>query len=1282
MESASIDPLYLVAFKVASLLHDPPWKPWGIKKSGYSIAHCGESYDICIAREVARGAELITKSNSIKTLSAIIPGLDKAISRDNKLWSTVLEALKGVVTEANNWVGTREKDYGRSGYNKDKALSHERQALLLIRLLGAALKYAGLEYCAKVMENAGNILDKDEKGRILIHRADALASTLDRSYTILLYSLEGKNEEEKKHGDKQVYINPFNPEHYMTVNREIRINQIANYILYLIILTVYFMAKAARSNGDSECKPLLLYSFIYSVLEPLWYLVTGPGYVPVADTRVPTHTVFDHVAATTMVSNWLLGNSLGGCFVIVDLKSVQSWIGESRRLRDAWASSWLASWLAWETVRPFIEKYGPDVLIQPPTRLHPFYASWLLSSLGCTKASSEEEVCNILAKLLGLPYGWPLDPTVPTMARLALPEEACRNQNLEKAVSEAYWNAWHKVMKKLRSYIEAAISLARTVSHDNSNSGDIIALLARLDEDAREELLKSIENLEPPLPIQLRVRSVNEASKRALRIARELTRHMLGKTKITEQRLHEMLLYQVLIDDRLWEDKERPTRGFRATGRRSGYNYLKYTRTLYEAGRRLGERLFYNCHVCGSGAAILDGEELHSILRSTATQKLGSEVVEKVKRLAANMHNERLCPYCLTKRMLRDMLYYDDLAIELVGLKMPDYVYDRLGRVTVDFYTSRLRRNAAYLSSKVEEIVTNYYQALLWLYSIGFSAINQFIKPLLDKTDETYWERIKRIYSELRRRSEQKGIEIIDINTFKNILALTESLTMNAIHDLALPARIQEEAEKLGSISDSTKVAKELEELADKLEELAREVLGRRTYALVINDGDRMGSGILSGRLGIEPENYVEKIVKRTTLPTDISNEVKEFYRNLVNAYEEQFPLSKRYTDRTVIITPSYHQAVSRALAAQSILDREVIEKLGGLILYSGGDDATAVLPPMEPDRDEERIVIRTDKVYREIKPLYPALVAAAAMRRLYWGLTPIRIRDKLRDKLVDTLGERGESDAVSSSTTIAKGFNTVAISDRRTVAVVPALVVYGRSTVVYYADSKDPFWLVFREAHEILESKDNIAFIRNNECSTKDSFIVAGAAGAALLPLSGNNFSEAAGAVEKMIELLKSEAWSILEPTPALQKNEATTYRRPLGLSSSAFNDARIYALEALEASLASKKEAVKRLAEHVISRNIIARNINEAESIKSRIKRIMDDAINAIRESTALSIYTARKESDVLAEFLSDGFCFEIDLKHTCIQNSNAGTKGKVIASNTLFQVFNAARITRSAR
>ncbi|MFN7106489.1 MAG: type III-B CRISPR-associated protein Cas10/Cmr2, partial [Pyrobaculum sp.] len=186
-----------------------------------------------------------------------------------------------------------------------------------------------------------------------VRKADMLASSIDR-YILYIFGYRCDFLPETSIRLKNI-VNPF----FVSSLPPIVENKVGN-----------FRQKLYSLENVEDLR--LRYLLLYGLYEWLWIdagLPVGP-----ADTRVPTHTVFDHNYATATALNWI---PEGGLLVGIDVAGVQDFIKASRKLRDMWASSYLVSALVWYTILPLVEKIGPDVVITPSLRYNPIFHHWL-----------------------------------------------------------------------------------------------------------------------------------------------------------------------------------------------------------------------------------------------------------------------------------------------------------------------------------------------------------------------------------------------------------------------------------------------------------------------------------------------------------------------------------------------------------------------------------------------------------------------------------------------------------------------------------------------------------------------------------------------------------------------------------------------------------------------------------------------------------------------------------------------------------------------------------------
>jgi len=1209
----------LEALKLAVLFHDPPWKPWTVLRKLPNLHE--------------------------KLYNIFKKDVDDALSRAG---CSKYESL----------LGNQDSESSR------KPKAHELQGILFLAVLADRLRDTPAEETA--LEALKLLCKRDSR----VNAADRFSSALDR---LVIYAAEKALGKELK-STRLVYKNPFEPELAIENSPSLSIDNIKKFIELYVDTVAGLVRKACSSNRSASCSQLLLHT-AFLLMEPLWYLVF-PKQAPPADTRVPGHTVFDHASAAMAMANWFTAakpsrvdedTTPEGYIVVVDLASVQSWIAEARRLRDMWAASWLASFLAWKTVEPFVERYGPDVLLQPPARLHPFYTAWLLSKLGFKSWSSLEDEArkNSAASVLRVvlrPWfqGWPIDPTVPSRVTMVLPREAGSRQELEEAIASSYAAAWREVARELASYVEKLVKALRQGDAGNLLEKEELRglrVLLRLAES--KDIQKLLESLEPPLPLRVIVIDTEEAYQEYARWLDENQVWSKAKDRLVEggnaiRVLGELESSKGLLFYAFLQLEYLPSREKRAivrASRRSGKGYLEYAHSMYSAylgtgGRSIQPRL---CTVCGRAIALIDPPEPGTDAYRDLMKNLEESRDSIAARLLAEARGERLCPYCLAKRTLRTMLQLRaETARRLVGLELEKEHKRKLVASSVDAYTSRLHVNRTKLAKALEDLMKKLdardIHKLYTLVTSGYLSYHGTERWLKDA------ER-SRLIDIITGRLQEAG-DTGDDNAKKIAERLVGALE-SSIPSLLVDAGLRDTIAKAYAASDvSTQLVKALEEAAG---------YGSAYYAVVAADGDSMGRGVLQGRLGVDPRGYMEKLLE--VADPDARSAIAEAFAALVDALDEA--LKEPEKDRrdcepvcperrlTLIVTPSYHYTVSRALASSATIDRSIVEKLGGFLVYAGGDDLVAVLPPGTEDTREEGVP-------------YPALAAAIATRRSYWGL-----RAHPNGFHVYVPGTGSQED---SATPLG--------------VIVPAIRGAGRSTVVYYAHAKTPMWLVFRSAHDLLDAKDGVAYLQHEGgngtsiAGCKDVLVVASeASGVALMPftlgLEPNGYDTGlAGALVEAV-LFAVEECRAKSYEPVLS---ASIIRDLVGdtslLARLSTRDARA-ALSLVEHHLirnCCERKLCKKLGEedeYATLHRITAAARNELDSISARTlgstASPSKEATTRLAEALVSTATAVKKDSEVTAILERSGLATELG---QCL-------KGAPLAA----MVFYAAGITRTA-
>ncbi|GIX21707.1 MAG: type III-B CRISPR-associated protein Cas10/Cmr2 [Gammaproteobacteria bacterium] len=114
-----------------------------------------------------------------------------------------------------------------------------------------------------------------------------------------------------------------------------------------------FGPELAISGADTED---------FHKLGPLWQLLP-------ADTRVPDHSIWDHLDLTSAFAGAFAADPDGqAALLALSIGPVQSFIASARKLDDLWAGSHLLARLSWEAMRVVCERLGPDAILFPSLR--------------------------------------------------------------------------------------------------------------------------------------------------------------------------------------------------------------------------------------------------------------------------------------------------------------------------------------------------------------------------------------------------------------------------------------------------------------------------------------------------------------------------------------------------------------------------------------------------------------------------------------------------------------------------------------------------------------------------------------------------------------------------------------------------------------------------------------------------------------------------------------------------------------------------------------------------
>ncbi len=696
-------------------------------------------------------------------------------------------------------------------------------------------------------------------------------------------------------------------------------------------------------NLKKLLKPLLgknlihVYHVLWFAYEPLWYMCCRQQATSPADTRVPTHSVFDHVYATAMVSNVITANDreepFDGYALVIDFAGVQKYISRSRKLRDLWASSWIASLLAWLAIEPFVKCLGPDVVVSPSLRGNWFYISWLLEklrTLGVDASSAED-----LAKKAYAYPGWPKHPLMPTRIVLLIPkisepsscrdggegcEELCRALSegakaVETFVRENVKEKWRRVIERILKDLWNLIEVSMELN-------EVDADLVKIAKAVKEITLRF------PLPLRVVMISLNEV----LSDYKEWVEKSELKNELEEVRDHWVLFYHYLM-------------AVKVPALEALYKLSRVEPDAIDEWRDLGSiiRKTKFCTVCGAKPAVIaipKGDK-YQRFEEMIRKKRGSRPIEP----GLISDGERLCPICAVKRLIS--FYYEEIlkAIGLGNVPSSERIYlpstydvSNLGRILGPWSDEVLK----IIERAVEE---NALHLLPGRFSIRRLDVGEIDAKLMRKVRHRCEEIASKYELDLGKMCAE---------AFKDLLGTVVEASISSDVLKELKSRLNE-------------LKNEHKKLADEISEPISGLIGKikrscsTRYVIVRGDGDNVGSGLHRGKLRLSAREYLKTIVEAVWGSANDNEAIKRW----VNTYCRI--CSKLGV--TIPLTPAYHYSISRALSIAAIRDALIIEKHRGFVIYVGGDDILAVCPTyLEIDGKEEfipfRIVIDTRRNY------------------------------------------------------------------------------------------------------------------------------------------------------------------------------------------------------------------------------------------------------------------------------------------------------------------------------
>ena len=666
--------------------------------------------------------------------------------------------------------------------------------------------------------------------------------------------------------------------------------------------------------------PTLLYHIFFSTVEYIWG--RSAERVSPADTRFPTQTVFDHTYATASMVNWYLsGEEPSGFLVYLDIPGIQSFIKESRKTHDYWAGSYLVSYIMLKILEPLLKVLGPDIMLLPTARHNLMYKQWLIADF-MPKYIRQEIKATAATKLVtiwGNLYVPSLQPVMPGTVSIALPKlgekvllkndlpeklkeseisklllevnEALKDkESIKKYLYRLFNESWRNIVDKiasLRDSDKTVCKLAKIIVEEYYDFFKELPLnLLTVVIDIEEVYKKYVVEASSDFSILEEILS-KEAVSKLKEVVKEISREFALSEIDVLRKLFYFMLFSKILGKEIKSIKIKyamlPTYT-KLLSITSDYSSFveKYSDKVFSIAK-IDNKIWRYCSVCGCLPAIIRFP-LDEREYEKELKKIYSSEIDFNEIKSFFKLGESLCPRCFIKRIFKFLVEesLDKSIIEANAIQSPK-IYP------------------------VDTIANKYL--LESLREINIPDEFEILKKALNSFNEKE-ERFSYDYLVFSLKSEGRELERGEVK-----LELDRQLS-----SLLKNKKIEDDFLRVHKFRDY--------------------------YAIIEGDGDSMGK-IVNGCLYLSPEKYLDLVVDniKEAIPEKdlvLYKKFKEAVLKLINAFKQDSALS----EITVIISPSYHSSLSAALMVTAVKDIATITtKLRGIVVYSGGDDISALVP-------------------------------------------------------------------------------------------------------------------------------------------------------------------------------------------------------------------------------------------------------------------------------------------------------------------------------------------------
>ncbi|NPA69641.1 MAG: type III-B CRISPR-associated protein Cas10/Cmr2, partial [Crenarchaeota archaeon] len=792
----------------------------------------------------------------------------------------------------------------------------------------------------------------------LVRRADRFASTIERVISKYIKDLDGIYSD---------YVNVLNifDTRYKAYDRD----SIEKARQFSCRWFENFIRNLCKIGSKVISAPInIKYLVLYSILETAWAR-SEACWVSPADTRFPTHTVFDHVYTVATMVNWFIeGEEPSGYLVFFDVPGIQSLITASRRSLDYWASSMIISYLVIRTFEELIEKIGPDIFILPSMRNNPLFRIILLFHILKQDTVLDEAKALMLSYWASLEkigdVSLVLQPVMPGTALCVLPNfREIRGLNMNfnlkspNEVREYIINRFHNLWKDLVENILGS-----------KDKDGIIDRGVLKDFDKIIEIVESSPFAIPRVLVMDIGYVYKEYRKRYDSTVRRVLERFKNDINNFEEACKEFLkkmFYHVLFNYIIREKMLKNS--IKSENVLSFGKYISYIEDLYERHVKSSQEIDLRyCSICRRYFSL-------PLIKHDDVKSTRDIVLEEYKHHIKD--NERLCHICLMKRLFHRKYVQPTYGyirnsvkhIPSIHVIANESMFNMMRKISSEI-KERFRENADRIILKACDLICDPTAHKLCISLIkGLLSDILMLKPCI--SEDLYRDYEDFLYS----------FEYYDygdtLARARRTLSSIASAFMRALDEAngnveEIKRGVRESIRsifRIGSypLGDS---------VCDSL--LNRIVMRAKSYyAIIKGDGDSIGNIIFGRIFSRKPgkrdlitfEEYFRNIINNVCPESDSERRCREglskilcIIYELKNAIEDECSSSEL---DNIILTPTYHSVLSASLMITSLKDIKICGEYNCHVMYAGGDDIAALCP-----------VETTLKVIYETRKNYQAL--------------------------------------------------------------------------------------------------------------------------------------------------------------------------------------------------------------------------------------------------------------------------------------------------------------------